>query len=79
MAVGTDLPRFFNSRRDGVRLRCGSLTLAYEPSPSIQVHWLPGGDHGFTPRKASGRTEEQNWEEGGAVVERFTSALAIRS
>ena len=52
---------------------------AYELSPAIQIHWLPDGNHGFTPRKASGRTEERNWEGGRAVVERFTSALAIRS
>ena len=47
---------------------------AYEPSPAIQVHWLPDGDHSFTPRKASVRPEEQNWEEGRAVVEKFCRA-----
>lgn len=28
----------------------------------IAVRWLEDGDHGFKPRKASGLTEEQNWE-----------------
>jgi len=26
------------------------------------VAWLDDGDHSFTPRKSSGRTEQQNWE-----------------
>lgn len=56
-----------------------SEVVAYELSPSIQVHWLPDYDHRFTPQNASGRTEEQNWEEGRAVVEQFTRALAISS
>lgn len=48
---------------------------AYELAPVIQVHWLPDGDHSFTPQKASGRTEERNWEEGRAVVLRFGRSL----
>jgi predicted alpha/beta-hydrolase family hydrolase len=34
----------------------------YTLSPRIQVRWLGDGDHGYKPRKASGRTEQQNWE-----------------
>src|SRR5262249_29124905 len=34
----------------------------YKLSSAIQIHWLEDGDHGFKPRKASGRTEQQNWE-----------------
>ncbi|MEQ8193572.1 MAG: alpha/beta fold hydrolase, partial [Rhodospirillales bacterium] len=30
-------------------------------SKKIELRWLEDGDHGFKPRKASGRTEEQNW------------------
>jgi len=42
----------------------------YALSAAIHVHWLADGDHSFKPRKASGRTEMQNWEEGiQAVVE----------
>jgi predicted alpha/beta-hydrolase family hydrolase len=33
----------------------------YKLSPAIRVSWLADGDHSFTPRKSSGRTEEQNW------------------
>lgn len=35
----------------------------YGLSPAIRVHWLEDGDHGFRPRKKSGRTEPQNWNE----------------
>jgi predicted alpha/beta-hydrolase family hydrolase len=30
---------------------------------TIRVHWLEDGEHSFKPRKASGRTEEQNLAE----------------
>jgi predicted alpha/beta-hydrolase family hydrolase len=35
----------------------------YTVSQNIRFHWLPDGDHGFKPRKKSGRTEQQNWGE----------------
>ncbi len=35
----------------------------YNLSPAVQICWLKDGDHSFKPRKASGRTETQNWEE----------------
>jgi predicted alpha/beta-hydrolase family hydrolase len=34
----------------------------YKLSKAVRVVWMPDGDHSFTPRKMSGRTEEQNWE-----------------
>jgi predicted alpha/beta-hydrolase family hydrolase len=43
--------------------------------PSIRVHWLDDGDHGFKPRKASGRTERANWDEGIEVLSGFLAAL----
>ena len=36
----------------------------YELSKKIKIHWLPDGDHSFKPRKASGRTLEENWTDG---------------
>jgi len=48
---------------------------AYKLSPAISVHWLEDGDHSFKPRKSSGRTEQQNWEEGIAAVADFVAAL----
>jgi predicted alpha/beta-hydrolase family hydrolase len=31
--------------------------LGHTLSPAIRIHWLEDGDHGFKPRKVSGRTE----------------------
>ena len=45
-------------------------------SPAIRVHWLEDGDHGFKPRKASGRTEQENWGEAIAEIAAFVSALS---
>jgi predicted alpha/beta-hydrolase family hydrolase len=44
----------------------------YELSPRIEVHWLPDGDHSFKPRKASGRTEDENLSE---ALERMASFI----
>lgn len=35
----------------------------YQLSPAITLHWLEDGDHDLKPRKASGRTHEQNLRE----------------
>ena len=35
----------------------------YRLSPAVAVHWIGDGDHGFKPRKRSGRTLEQNTAE----------------
>lgn len=41
----------------------------YELSKAVRVHWLEDGDHDLKPRKASGRTREQNWAEAvGEIV-----------
>jgi hypothetical protein len=45
--------------------------LGYRLSRNIQIHWLPDGDHSFKPRKASGRTELQNWAEAIETVAAF--------
>ncbi len=45
----------------------------YTLSSAIRLHWLADGDHGFRPRKASGRTEAQNWEEGIRAVAEFVA------
>jgi predicted alpha/beta-hydrolase family hydrolase len=47
--------------------------LSYPLAPAIGIHWLEDGDHDFKPRKASGRTQQQNWEEAMAEVARFLS------
>ncbi|CRY92370.1 Predicted hydrolase of the alpha/beta-hydrolase old [Synechococcus sp. WH 8103] len=32
----------------------------YSMSSAVTLQWIPDGDHSFSPRKRSGRTEEQN-------------------
>ena len=47
----------------------------YTLSEAVRVHWLETGDHSFKPTKASGRTLEQNWQEGIAAVADFVRGL----
>ncbi|MCR4379386.1 MAG: alpha/beta fold hydrolase [Rhodospirillales bacterium] len=44
-------------------------------SPMVRVKWLEDGDHGFKPRKASGRSELQNWNEALDAMDAFVRAL----
>ncbi len=48
----------------------------YSLSPAIRVHWLEDGDHDLSPRKASGRTKRQNWDEAIAAVSEFVTSRA---
>ena len=48
---------------------------AYELSDSIRIHWLPDGDHSFKPRKKSGRTQGQNWDEAIGEIMSFAESL----
>lgn len=47
----------------------------YQLPNTIAVHWLKDGDHSFKPRKASGRTEEQNLAEGIEAVGAFVAGV----
>jgi predicted alpha/beta-hydrolase family hydrolase len=47
----------------------------YRLSPVMTVHWLDDGNHDFTPRKASGRTQSQNWEEAITAAVDFIDKL----
>lgn len=47
----------------------------YDLSPNIQLRWLEDGDHSLKPRKSSGRTQEQNWQEGVDAVAEFVKQL----
>ncbi|OEJ67829.1 alpha/beta fold hydrolase [Magnetovibrio blakemorei] len=44
-------------------------------SKTIRVQWLEDGDHGFKPRKKSGRSEAQNWAEAIEAMDVFVRAL----
>jgi len=45
----------------------------YPLSPSIEVFFLPDGDHSFEARKKSGHTTEANWK---AAIEKIAAFLA---
>jgi predicted alpha/beta-hydrolase family hydrolase len=47
----------------------------YPLSAAIGIRWLGDGDHGFRPRRASGRTEADNWAEGIDAIARFLAEL----
>jgi predicted alpha/beta-hydrolase family hydrolase len=47
----------------------------YKLSSSVRVAWAEDGDHGFTPRKTSGRSEQQNWEATLEAIVAFLEAL----
>lgn len=47
----------------------------YGLAPAIRVHWLADGDHGFRPRRRSGRTERQNLDEAVAAIVDFVGGL----
>lgn len=47
----------------------------YRLSPAIRVHWLEDGDHSFKPRRASGRTEAENWQEAIMAILAFLQGL----
>jgi uncharacterized protein len=51
----------------------------YRLSSGIRVAWIEDGDHSFKPRKASGRTERQNWEAALGEVVRFLETLPAPS
>ncbi len=47
---------------------------SYPLADTIRLHWLEDGEHSFKPRKASGRTESQNWHEAVAALITFVAA-----
>lgn len=55
----------------GDRAAVEAITL----SPKIAVHWAPDGDHDLKPRKASGRTHDQNLHGALDAVAAFLDSL----
>lgn len=47
----------------------------YRLSPVVRIAWMGDGDHSYKPRRASGRTEEQNWEAALVEIATFLEAL----
>ena len=50
----------------------------YPLAASIRIVWLADGDHGFRPRKSSGRTEAENLEDAISAMAAFVLGLGIR-
>ena len=50
----------------------------YPLAGSIRVVWLTDGDHGFRPRKSSGRTEAENLDDAVAAMATFVRGLGFR-
>ena len=48
----------------------------YSLSPAIRLAWCPDGDHSFKPRKASGRSQEDNWDLAVSVLCEFLTGRA---
>ncbi|MGH8246522.1 MAG: alpha/beta family hydrolase [Gammaproteobacteria bacterium] len=47
----------------------------YRLSPAIRIHWIADGNHDFTPRKSSGRSEEQNLRDAAQATVEFIQQL----
>ncbi|HJM51495.1 MAG TPA: alpha/beta family hydrolase [Alphaproteobacteria bacterium] len=47
----------------------------YDLAAGIRIEWLEDGDHSLKPRRASGRTEAENWQHGIAAVAAFVAGL----
>ena len=48
-----------------------SEVAGYDLDKSIEIIWLPDGDHSFKPRKSSSHTEDENLAAAVAAVARF--------
>jgi predicted alpha/beta-hydrolase family hydrolase len=61
----------------GTRDALGSAeeVAGYHLSKAIRLHWAEDGDHDLKPRKASGRTAEQNWTETVDALDGFFRSL----
>lgn len=47
----------------------------YRLSATIQFYWLEDGDHSFKPRRASGLTESENWQNAIDAIGVFIKGL----
>lgn len=43
----------------------------YGLAPAVRLHWAEDGNHDLVPRKASGRSAEQNWAEAMDAIRDF--------
>ena len=50
----------------------------YKLSSNIQIHWLPDGDHSFKPRKISGRSQADNWNDAIQTAAEFAQNVPTK-
>ncbi len=48
----------------------------YRLSPAVRLAWCPDGDHSFKPRKASGRSQEENCDLAVSIIFDFLTGRA---
>ncbi|MGF1629704.1 MAG: alpha/beta family hydrolase [Kiloniellaceae bacterium] len=48
----------------------------YDLARGVRLHWAEDGDHDLKPRKASGRSAAQNWDEAVETLDAFFRTLA---
>jgi predicted alpha/beta-hydrolase family hydrolase len=53
----------------------GEDVAGYRLSSAVRIQWIEDGDHSLKPRKASGRTEKQNWDAAIKEIVTFLKAL----
>jgi len=49
----------------------------YQLSPSIEVEWIPDGDHSLKPRASAGVTEKENLVRAIATAEAFMARMLL--
>jgi predicted alpha/beta-hydrolase family hydrolase len=47
----------------------------YELAPSIEIEWMPDGDHSFVPRRGSGTSSRENFRRAIDAVAAFVTRL----
>ncbi len=47
----------------------------YRLPPTLNFQWLEDGNHGFKPRKLSGRSEIKNWDQAVSAIVDFVARL----
>ena len=47
----------------------------YQLSPNVRLCWIADGDHGLSPRKRSGVSEQQNFAAAADAIAEFVTSL----
>ncbi|PCJ23932.1 MAG: hypothetical protein COA96_10605 [SAR86 cluster bacterium] len=43
----------------------------YDLSPTITINWADDGNHDLVPRKRSGFTQQENWQQALSQIQQF--------